>query len=44
MNTARDWGINPDDWYNVTRAARATMIATSIMRARVDNAMVKNGG
>lgn len=39
MSTAREWGLTPDQWYTATRAARAMMIATSIMRIRVDNAM-----
>jgi hypothetical protein len=39
MNTAHDWGIDPDTWYTRTRAARAMMIATSIMWMRIDNEM-----
>ena len=39
MNTAREWRLNPDAWYGATRAARAMMIATSIMRMRIDNEM-----
>jgi len=41
MNTAHDWGIDPDTWYTRTRAARAMMIATSIMRMRIDNEMAE---
>jgi hypothetical protein len=43
MATARDWGMTPDQWYAATRAARAMMIATSIMRVRVENEMVDHG-
>jgi len=41
MNTALEWRLNPDDWYSTTRAARAMMIATSIMRMRIDNEMAE---
>jgi hypothetical protein len=43
MDTARNWGLNPDEWYTKSRAARAMMIATSAMRARIDNVMADNG-
>jgi hypothetical protein len=43
MTTAREWGLTPDQWYQATRAARAMMIATSIMRARVDSEMIADG-
>jgi hypothetical protein len=41
MTAAHDWGIDPDTWYTRTRAARAMMIATSIMRMRIDNEMAE---
>ena len=41
MNAAREWGLTPDQWYAATRAARAMMIATSIMRMRIDNEMAE---
>jgi len=43
MNAAREWGLTPDQWYAATRAARAMMIATSIMRIRLENAVIDNG-
>lgn len=43
MNTAHDWYLTPDQWYQSSRAARAMMIATSIMRVRIDNEMVNDG-
>jgi hypothetical protein len=40
MTTALEWRLTPDQWYEATRAARAMMIATSIMKARIENAVL----
>lgn len=40
MTVALEWNIDPDEWYTKSRAARAMMIATNLMKARVENAVI----
>lgn len=39
MEAARQWGLKPRAWYECDRGERAMMIAHSIMRARIDEAL-----
>lgn len=43
MDAALMWGKDPDTWYQTSRAARAMMIATCAMKARVESVVLNNG-
>ena len=40
METAREWSLTPRQWYECERSERATMIAQSIIKARIENAVL----
>ena len=39
MRTAKAWGLNPDQWYDCTREARASMIALDIGESVIAEAL-----
>jgi hypothetical protein len=44
MSAALEWGLTPGAWYATGRDERAMMIATSIMKIRIQNIQAMTHG